>query len=219
MVSPPCTASRKTRQEHRLSMTNANSRNVWIALRSERVPPLPLEEKNRNLKHLLSSLCYRLTDQPISLEPLRILEERKAVWGSWKVTFFALGTSHAVRLQDRDKQITELLTCVPPPEGAGYLLQANAADPVSLDAQLPGLCCNVRLEPFALTIDDALRGDFAPDSQMHIAYPTEIGEREVAAPVTRIGWQIEGKHLLIQTVHTYPEEGRGVRSHTDFELM
>ena len=37
-----------------------------------------------------------------------------------------------------------------------------------------------------------------------------------APPVTRMGWQMEDGLLRVETVHTYPEEGRGVRSWTTF---
>lgn len=38
-------------------------------------------------------------------------------------------------------------------------------------------------------------------------------------PVTRIGWRFANNQLLIETVHTYPEEGLGLRSLTRFTLV
>jgi hypothetical protein len=35
-------------------------------------------------------------------------------------------------------------------------------------------------------------------------------------PITRIGWRFAEDSLLIETIHTYPEEGRGLRSLTRF---
>ena len=48
-----------------------------------------------------------------ALEPLRILDRRRVKWLDHRVTFYALGTSHAILLEYGDTALTELLTCVP----------------------------------------------------------------------------------------------------------
>ena len=50
---------------------------------------------------------------------------------------------------------------------------------------------------------------------MDVFYPG--GERR-EAPVTRIGWRIEPASLVVETVHSYPEQEMGVRSRSRFEL-
>ena len=61
---------------------------------------------------------------------------------------------------------------------------------------------------FPLEEGDALRGDFAPANCLAVAFDASSGGM---APWTRIGWRAAGGPLQVETVHTYPEEGRGVR--------
>jgi hypothetical protein len=165
------------------------------------------------MHHSASTLCYRLLDGLPCLEPFRILAAQTVAWRSWRTTFYVLGASHAVCLHREDAQITELLTCLPPDRTIPALaeLAADAVRETCID--LRGLTCRVRLTPFALTEGDALRESFAEANQLAISYPASHGE---PTPITRLGWRITGGQLSVETVHTYPEEGRGVRSRTLF---
>jgi hypothetical protein len=165
--------------------------------------------------HSTSTLRYRLLDGPACLEQLRVLQARSALWRDWRVTFCALGASHAVCLRKGEWQIFEVLACAAPSGEARALAGLAADGPGEVCVEAHGLICHARLTLFALREGDALRGDFAAADQLVVAYPTsEKGE----TPWTRVAWRAEGRRLSIETVHTYPEEERGVRSESRFEL-
>jgi hypothetical protein len=145
-----------------------------------------------------------------------VLQARTVVWHGWRVTFCALGASHATRLQKGDRQIFEVLACAAPSGAARALAELVADRPGEVCVEAHGLICHARLTLFPLRTGDALRGDFAAADQLAVAYPTP-GEGET--PWTRVGWRAEGRRLSIETVHTYPEEERGVRSESRFELQ
>ena len=176
--------------------------------------------------HCLRDLRYRLTTGLISLRPLRVLAEREMRWRDWRVRFLALGTSHAVVLERGEERLTELLSCAAPLENANCLCLLEAgAEFAALSASAFGLDCRVALEPFSLDAGDSLQTVFAADSQMRIAYPSSQTQGAYAAasgasdeltPVTRIGWRVSPQELFIETVHTYPQEGRGLRSRSRF---
>jgi uncharacterized protein DUF2617 len=165
--------------------------------------------------HSTSTLRYRLLDGPARLEPLRVLQARSAMWRGWSVTFCVLGASHAVCLLKGGRQLFELLACAAPSGAARALAELAADRPGEVCVEAHGLICHARLTLFPLRKGDALRGDFAAADQLAVAYPTS-GEGET--PWTRVGWRAEGARLAIETVHTYPEEERGVRSESRFEL-
>jgi hypothetical protein len=165
--------------------------------------------------HSTKLLHYHLIEGAPALEPLRILDTRRLKWQGWSVELFVLGASHAVRLTSGPKVLTEMLSCIPPPTVYSALLNSDVNSPRDLCAQVHGLTCRVRLTPFALAGNDALKNHFDTSDQMHVLYP---GSDTVTAPCTRIGWRSDGAYLLVETVHTYPEEGQAVRSETRFIL-
>ena len=194
------------------------------------------------MHHTITTLHYRLLEGPVCLEPLRVLQTRTLLWQDRQVTFSVLGASHAVSLTRAGERLTELLACAAP-EGALHVLAERPADPpdtfcLELDIKTQGLLCRVQLETFALQHGDRLSDSFPEADQLAYAYPSrnaniEKGKAEIGKlitettesgsdidanlwPWTRIGWRIEPDALVIETVHTYPEEGRGIRSRTVF---
>jgi hypothetical protein len=163
-----------------------------------------------------STLRYRLLDGPARLEPLRVLDARTVYWCTWHVSFSVLAASHAVLLWQGDRQLIELLACALPTGGARSLVELAADQPAQICVAAHGLICSVRLMPFPLGEGDRLRGDFAAADRLAVAYPACPDARP---PLTRIGWQVWGRRLSIETVHTYPEEEQGVRSESRFELQ
>jgi hypothetical protein len=156
-----------------------------------------------------SQLFYRLLDGPADLRPLRILGTREFVWLQWAINIHILGASHAVEFRQGEQCITELLTCA---------RTASTQEPlIGLDANVPGdgcvsahgLVCRVRLAPICLADGDALRGCYPDDGRFEMCFPCGANH---ATPVTRVGWRAIGQNLAIETIHSYPEENRGVRS-------
>ena len=161
----------------------------------------------------MATLRYRLLPGPIDLAPLRVLASRRLQWKAWSVTFSVLGASHAVGLERGEDRLTELLACV---SGVGVgvpVIQADAGEMTRLCLHAEGLVCEIQLSPFALTESAELLLECAAESRLEVAYPACA---DAATPYTRIGWRTTAAALTVETVHTYPEESRGVRSRTVF---
>ena len=58
-------------------------------------------------------LHYYLLSGAANLEPFRIFKSQQIDWHDRTVTFYVLGTSHAVALGQGDRAFTELLSCAP----------------------------------------------------------------------------------------------------------
>jgi hypothetical protein len=158
-------------------------------------------------------LAYRLIAGPADLRPLRILATCGFSWEGWQVTAHVLGASHAVELRRGRARMTELLTCVPPPGALPSLMALSAGSEGCCEAR--GLRCRVQLAGFDLADGDALLGCFDAAERLDFAFPAG----EAGAAVTRVGWRIDARGLAVETVHSYPEEGRGIRSFTTFERI
>ena len=72
-----------------------------------------------------------------------------------------------------------------------------------------------RLSPFELDGDDRLHGAFSSADQLTFTYAVDHGAEE---PMTHIGWRAGEAALMVETLHTYPLEGRGVRSESTFRV-
>lgn len=161
----------------------------------------------------LATLRYRLLPGRVDLAPLRVLASRRLPWNAWSVTFSVLGASHAVSLTRGEDRLTELLACV---SGVGVgvpVMQANDGGMTRLCLHAEGLVCEIQLRPFALTESAELLLECAAESRLDVAYPACA---DAETPYTRIGWRATAAALIVETVHTYPEEGLGVRSRTVF---
>jgi hypothetical protein len=168
-----------------------------------------------NPHHRVTSLRYRLITGPTLLEPLRVLAERVIDVHSWRVSIFALGASHAIRMERGDALVTELLTCAPPAGGDALLLDEPGYVENLFETEVGGFKCGVCLTPFSLEEGDDLEGGFGPAERLEVAYAAPPGS---PTPVTRVGWRLRPGGFAVETVHTYPEEGRGVRSRSRFTL-
>ena len=141
------------------------------------------------------------------------------------MTFFVLGASHAVLLKRGETCILELLTCLPQSfpqhtnleeEESAVLLKSSAENPTQLCVLVDEVVCRVELTPFSLEQSEFLEGDFEAECQLEFGYPILAGDR---TPMTRVGWRANENSLLFETVHTYPEEIKGVRSRTEFRVL
>ncbi len=188
--------------------------------------PIPAADPVQPLTHSISTLRYRLLAGVPDLAPLRVLDCRELMWYGWNVRFLVLGASHAVCLAGPHATVTELLTCGNAGGEAHLLAESVCETWNSFAVETSGLRCRVRLQPFDLREGDALLDFYAPDSTLSLAFPPQ-SESGISPsppppfspsifPVTRLGWRVERSGLHIETVHTYPEEGRGVRSRTVF---
>jgi hypothetical protein len=131
------------------------------------------------------------------------------------VTFYVLGTSHAVLVEQDDTALTELLTCAAGDIGGQALEQRAATSDSRIVHTFAHLRYHCRLSPIELNGADRLRGDFASADQLTVNYKAAHGAAE---PMTHIGWRIAEAALLVETLHTYPHEGRGIRSESTFRL-
>jgi hypothetical protein len=165
------------------------------------------------MQQSISQLSYCLLPGPTDLRPLRIIASRDLAWLDWSVRIHVLGASHAVEFRRGDVCLTEMLTCVRPDFSLTPLIGLRAEAPGSGCAVTAGLTCSVRLTPFCLDGGNDLAREFTEACRMDIAFPSaENG----SAPMTRVGWRHSGHRLFIETVHSYPEEDRGVRSESTF---
>ena len=163
------------------------------------------------LPYGMSALRYSLLTEPVDLAPLHVLASRCVLWQTWRVKFCVLGASHAVCLERGADHLTELLACAVGNEGGIPVMQEETGKTTNLCLSAAGLFCKVMLIPFALTEDAELSSESAPENRLEFAYPPQA---EAPTPYTRIGWNVTADALYVETVHTYPEEGRGVRSRT-----
>lgn len=160
-----------------------------------------------------SALRYILTDVPVSLEPLRVLDARSFCWREWRVTCHVLAASHAVCLTGPAGCVTELLACAGAVRGLpdGFWRGADADWEAALEWR--GLCCRVCLVRCGLQASMRLCGHYRPESQLHRTYPARPG---LPVPVTCVGWVSGVEQLQVETLHTYPEEEVAVRTWTVF---
>ena len=161
-----------------------------------------------------TTLRYSLRTGPVDLAPLRVLDSRSIVWRDWSVTFYALGASHAVRLERGANHLTELLACAVGASAGVLVGERRVEETTRVCLCAEGLVCETRLIPFALTEEVGYLQESDPVDRLEVAYPPHS---DAVTPYTRIGWRITAEALHVETVHTYPEEGRGVRSRTVFK--
>ena len=112
--------------------------------------------------------------------------------------------------------LTELLTCAAGDLEARVLEQRAASSACVISRTIDALRYDCRLSPFALDGGDRLRGAFSSADQITFTYGVDHGAEE---PMTRIGWRADDATLVVETLHTYPHEGRGVRSESTFRIL
>ena len=116
--------------------------------------------------HSASTLRYLLLSGRTRLEPLRIFECRRVKWLDHWVTFYALGTSHAIRFEYGDTALTELLTCVPAAVQGHVLEHGGEHFPYTASRTFDNLSYRCRLTPFDLCGRDGLQGPFSHQDQI-----------------------------------------------------
>jgi len=160
------------------------------------------------------NLRYFLLAGPFSLKPFRILKRHQTDWCGRRLDFYALGASHAVTLMCQDLQLTELLTCIPATSEAQTIAEASAAYlPLEIAARVFGIDYRCRISGAEEGEGVTLHSSFDGANQIEAAYPTQSG---YPTPVTRIGWRIRPAQISLETMHTYPEEGRVIRTESFF---
>ena len=160
----------------------------------------------------MQSLHYYLLSGPADLESLRIFGSKQIVWNRRAVTFYVLGTSHAVTMACEGRIFTELLSCVP--VAHARVLQQSAASTCDVVSTAIGdVSYRCELTLFDLEKDGARGEGFDEEHRLDLTYDAVSAQ---SPPVTRIGWRDNSRTLVVRTYHTYPNEGRGVRSDTVF---
>jgi len=166
--------------------------------------------------HSAATLRYFLLDGRARMEPLRVFDSRRVSWGDRVVTFCVLGTSHAVLVELGDTALTELLTCAAGDLQARVLEQRAANSDCVISRTIDNLRYDCRLSPFELDGGNRLRSAFSSADQLTCNYGVDD---EAEEPITHIGWRIDGATLVVETLHTYPHEGRGVRTESTFRVL
>lgn len=166
--------------------------------------------------HSAATLRYFLLEGHARLDPLRVFDSRRVEWRGRVVTLCALGTSHAVLVELGDRVLTELLACGVGDLQAEVLEQRAASSDCFISHTTDDLRYDCRLLPFDLAGGDRLRGAFSSAEQLTFKYGVEYGPEE---PMTHIGWRTDDTTLMVETLHTYPHEGRGVRSESTFKVL
>jgi hypothetical protein len=160
--------------------------------------------------HRADSLCYRIFDQPVGLEPLQILQSEQTQWRDWRVTYSILGASHAISLERGSDCFTELLTCLPPAIQSPALREFAVSDCRQDRVRLSDLEWDVRVwmcdweeteDALLLLSRHTLQADFPAVYSPH-------------TPRTRISLLPTPTYLQVYTLHTYPHEARSVHSRT-----
>lgn len=166
----------------------------------------------------ISLLRYRLVTALPGLEPLQILIRREFDWRGGRAAACVLGASHAVSWQSHDDCFTEMLTCHPESDSTASVIAECSADaPSEIQANSKTLRCRIQITQFELTSRrSALNGFYDADHLLCHLFPSSTpGE----SPLTCLGWQAAPERLTIETLHTYPETGQGVRSLSVFEPL
>ena len=170
------------------------------------------------MKHRADELCFLLVRGPADLKRLRIFDSRQIVWRGRRTVFYILGTSHAVSVEGRSRvAVLELLSCAPV-AGAHEVLAASRVNnaPYSVSTVVDDLRYECEVTPFALDgWTDRFALAFPVSDHLRFAYGSPSGE---SAPLTCVGWRAN-EELIVETVHTYPEEGRGVRSQSRIAII
>jgi len=108
-----------------------------------------------------------------------------------------------------------MLTCHAESAPSPFVLaECAAGHPVTMQAVSKTIRCRIQLTPFALTPDSmALEGHYDERHCLIHAFPAEATG---LPPLTCLGWQAVPERMTIETLHTYPETGEGVRSRSVF---
>lgn len=149
------------------------------------------------------------------LEGLRIIDSKQRSWNNLTLTFYALGTSHALSVRHRDWQVTELLSCSSGFRRDQCLAEIAAAEAFELTTVFHGIRYSFRLTVHSLQNCDGLLKRYPDEDEIAVAYPQQ---QDSAAPITRLGWLIEPGVLRLETLHTYPEECSGIRTESVLEI-
>ncbi len=160
--------------------------------------------------HCIGSLRYRLMAGEISLEPLHILKTHKLTWHDWHVQFFVLGASHAVCLTRNQTHITELLTCLPPAGNPKPLYETTIEQCHQKILHAEDLRWEIHLWECKIEQFEK-QSPLISASSLQVEFPAL---HPAEKPLTRINWLVHRDMLLIETLHTYPNQGRCVRSRT-----
>jgi hypothetical protein len=161
--------------------------------------------------HRADQLHFLLLRGEVNLTPLCIFASRQIAWRGRRVDFFVLGASHAVCVETQGKvAVFEILSCRPVTGANHVLAAAQLTVPRTVSAVFDDLTYECELSPFPLDgWTDSFTTTYASEDQLRFAY--DSAHQGSWAPLTCVAWRA-GRDLVIETVHTYPQEGLGIRS-------
>jgi hypothetical protein len=149
------------------------------------------------------------------------LERKSILWRDWSVTFYVLGASHAVLFQRDSVRFMEILACLPRDEevwsNKSDLLFTSRGDIFTESSRsIDNLAVRFQILPFAIEDISSLK-NYDPECFMQVPFALE--EPALGNAVTQVGWAFDDTRLSIETLHSYPEESKAVRTTTIFEEL
>jgi hypothetical protein len=171
------------------------------------------------MRQNISQLEYALISEHPPLDPLRVLERKSIHWRGWIVTFCILGASHAALFERDGVRFMEILACLP--KGDAFWKSASSLEFTSRGDVFTEASCiidslSVQIQILPTSIEQAAMLN-ASDSEGFMQFPFELDEPALGSAVTQISWFANQQRLTLQTLHSYPEESKAVRTMTIFE--
>jgi len=158
---------------------------------------------------------YLIAGETSWLKGLRIIDSRQRTWANRELTFYGLGASHALAVRNRDRQVTELLSCGATIRKDQCLSEMAVREAFEISTAIGDIRYSFRLTLHSLQGDVALLGSYPEEDQISIAYPRH---EDLRTPITRLGWIVRPRTLRLETLHTYPEECSAVRTESTIEI-
>jgi hypothetical protein len=161
-------------------------------------------------------LRFFLASGPVSLQSFHILKSHQAKWRGFRFSFYVLAVSHALSIEYENQRLTELLSCVPIQMTAHIIKDISVLRlPWEFTNRVYGMDYSCRLTLADSKDGGAFRCPFDAGNQITAHYPISPG---FPTPITRIGWRLGLAEALVETIHSYPEENRVVRSESVFRF-
>ncbi len=167
----------------------------------------------RPILQSVASMQYRLVSGQLDLSSLQVVEYAAFDWNSCDVEVFILGSSHAVTINSTMGSVTELLTCVAPLMDHSQLI-CTLPVPCQLYQELPRHGINISSN---ITQENGLKTlpAIGADGCLMHTFPVVCTN---SSPVTEVNWSMRDNSLIIQSLHTYPNEDLSIISNSCFVL-
>jgi hypothetical protein len=176
---------------------------------------MPVDPRPRFRDQRVVDLVYRLCRGRVDLGALVVLDRREVTLApGLDASLVVLGASHAIELRWGGERATEILACAAVPPGGDVIAELSPGAGLERRFELPGLRLEVRV---------AVVGDGAPpDRVRRMLDAAAFARRGVAVRFPAGEGAVGGLTALladptaprIETIHSYPAEGKLVLTET-----